>query len=158
MQFPSPVPWCLYSQLSDRNIRFFSVKIDLQALVDPWLFPPLPQRGKKIICALSFMVQGVSSSVKMILKLRQFCDLHLGGAEPSTGPLLMKKILNGGAHQATEIITGPRGIGEIGWMRNMAIPQILTVQSRIWLPIEWPWGWVFLVLWNLKKLKMREFS
>lgn len=86
------------------------------------------------------MVQGVSSSVKMILKLRQFCDLHLGGAEPSTGPLLMKKILNGGAHQATEIITGPRGIGEIGWMRNMAIPQILTVQSRIWLPIEWPWG------------------
>lgn len=71
--------------------------------------------------------------------LRTFSEMHLVGTVFSIGPLLMKKILNGGAHQTITTMGSPgNGIGDIGLKKHMILHLIMRVWSRIWLQIGWP--------------------
>ena len=76
---------------------------------------------------------------KMMLMLRTFSEMHLVGTVFSIGPLLMKRILNGGAHQTITTMGGPgNGIGGIGLKKHMILHLSTRVWSRIWLQIGWP--------------------
>lgn len=90
------------------------------------------------IITFSIMVQEFTSSVKkMMLMLRPFSDLHLVGTDSSIGLSLMKRILNGGAHQTIITLGGP-GIGDIGMKKHMILHLSLRVPRQIWLQTGWP--------------------
>lgn len=90
------------------------------------------------VIPFSTLVQEVSSFVKrMMLTLRPFSEEHLVGTNSSIGPSLMKRILNGGAHQTTITMGGP-GIGDIGMKNRMILHLSLRVQNQIWFQTGWP--------------------
>jgi hypothetical protein len=73
-----------------------------------------------------------------MLTLRPFSEEHLVGTNSSIGPSLMKRILNGRAHQTTITVGGP-GIGDIGMMKKRMILHLsLRVQNQIWFQTGWP--------------------
>lgn len=59
----------------------------------------------------------------MILTLRLFSDLHLVETGLTIGRLLMKKTLNGGAQQITQVTMEDLGTGVIGSMKIMTTPR-----------------------------------
>lgn len=63
----------------------------------------------------------------MILMWRQFSDLHLVEIDSLIGHSLMKRILNGGAHQVTP---GTIGIGDIGLKKNMNMNMSMSVRVQ----------------------------
>ena len=80
--------------------------------------------------------QEVSRFVKMMMKMsRTFSNLHLVGIDSFIGHLLMRRILNGGAHQIT---MGGLGIGDIGLKKSMNLIMNMRVQNQIRHQIDWP--------------------
>lgn len=88
----------------------------------------------------SLIVQEVTSFAKkmiMMLTLRTFSDLHLVETDSSIGLSLMKRILNGGAHQII-IAIGGLGIGDIRMKKHTSLHLSLRVRIQIWLQTDWP--------------------
>lgn len=97
----------------------------------------------------------VLSLLKMVLILRLSSDLHLVEIGLITGLSLMKRILNGGAQQITQVTMGDLGTGDIGSMKIMTLLMNMRIQRQIWRRIGLLLDYKRLVHSNLKMLKMR---